>query len=182
MTEAPPVAFATAEEKLAHAGPGDLMGRPPAGVRVTAVDDELVVEGPQVCPRYLGEPAHERVPTGDLGRVDDAGRVLLLGRRKDMIIRGEHNIYPGLYEPRIAGLPGVVDALLVGLPDARTGDEEVVLALVLEPGTGLGTVRGRLGEVVPGSAFPDRVVAIPQVPRSGRTHKPDREALRCALR
>ncbi|MCO1660382.1 class I adenylate-forming enzyme family protein [Pseudonocardia humida] len=182
MTEAPPIAIATAEEKLAHTGPGDLMGTPAAGVRVGAVDDELVVEGPQVCPRYLGGPAHDRVRTGDLGRVDDAGRVLLLGRRKDMIIRGEHNIYPGLHEPRIAALPGVVDALLVGLPDARTGDEEVVLAVVLEPGAALDGVRAALGAVVPGSAFPDRVVAIDEVPRAGRTHKPDREALRKVVR
>ncbi|WP_308257654.1 class I adenylate-forming enzyme family protein [Pseudonocardia lacus] len=182
MTEAPPVAFATAEEKLAHTGPGDLMGTPAAGVRVGVVDDELVVGGPQVCPRYLGEPAHERVATGDLGRVDDDGRVLLLGRRKDMIIRGEHNIYPGLHEPRIAALPGVVDALLVGLPDDRTGDEEVVLAVVLEPGALIADVRAALGAVVPGSAFPDRVVAIDAVPRAGRTHKPDRDALRNSLR
>jgi acyl-CoA synthetase (AMP-forming)/AMP-acid ligase II len=108
--------------------------------------------------------------------------VMLLGRRKDMIIRGEHNIYPGLYEPRIAALPGVVDALLVGLLDEGTGDEEVVLAVVLEPGAVLAAVRAALPAVVPGSAFPDRVVAIPEVPRAGRTHKPDREALRCALR
>jgi acyl-CoA synthetase (AMP-forming)/AMP-acid ligase II len=181
MTEAPPTAIATAEEKLAFAGPGDLMGTPPAGVRVGVEDGELVVEGPQVCPRYLGEPPHDRVRTGDLGEVVD-GRVMLLGRRKDMIIRGEHNIYPGLYEPRIAALPGVVDALLVGLLDEGTGDEEVVLAVVLEPGAVLAAVRAALPAVVPGSAFPDRVVAIPDVPRSGRTHKPDREALRCALR
>lgn len=182
MTEAPPVAIATAEEKLAHTGPGDLMGTLPAGVTVRVDDDELVVAGPQVCPRYLGEPDHDEVRTGDLGAVDEAGRVLLLGRRKDMLIRGEHNIYPGLYEPRIAALPGVVDALLVGIPDDRTGDEEVVLAVVLEPATALDAVRARLPGVVPGSAFPDRVVAIDEVPRSGRTHKPDREALRCALR
>jgi acyl-CoA synthetase (AMP-forming)/AMP-acid ligase II len=182
LTEAPPVAFATAEEKLAHTGPGDLVGAPAAGVRVTAVDDELVVEGPQVCPRYLGEPDHDRVRTGDLGRVDDSGRVVLHGRAKDMIIRGEHNIYPGLHEPRIAGLPGVVDALLVGLPDERTGDEEVVLAVVLEPGAALGPVRAALGGIVPGSASPDRVVAIDEVPRSGRTHKPDRDALREMVR
>jgi acyl-CoA synthetase (AMP-forming)/AMP-acid ligase II len=182
LTEAPPVAFATAEEKLAHPGPGDLLGTPADGVTVTVRDRELVVAGPQVCPRYLNGPAHDTVVTGDLGEVLPDGRVVLLGRAKDMIIRREENIYPGLYEPRIAALPGVAEALLVGLADPATGDEEVVLALVLDAGTRLDAVRALLPEVIGPAAFPDRVVAVPEVPRSGRTHKPDREALRCALR
>lgn len=182
MTEAAPLVVATAEEKLAYPGPGDLLGTPLAGVRIDVVDDELVVRAPHVCPRYLGEPPLTELRTGDLGRVDPDGRVVLLGRRKDMLIRGEHNIYPGLYEPSVAALPGVRDALLVGIPDADTGDEEVVLSVVLEPGTALAAVRDRLPGLIPASAFPDRVVQIAEVPRSGRTHKPDRAALRCALR
>ena len=70
----------------------------------------------------------------------------------------------------------------MGLPDGSTGDEEIVLAMVLEPGAALEPVRAALDTVLPASAFPDRVVAIDEVPRAGRTHKPDREALRCALR
>jgi acyl-CoA synthetase (AMP-forming)/AMP-acid ligase II len=191
LTEAPPVAFVTAEEKLAHPGPGDLLGTPADGVTVTVRSGELTVTGPQVCPRYLDGPGRTEgslagpstaVATGDLGEVLPDGRVVLLGRAKDMIIRREENIYPGLYEPRIAALPGVADALLVGLADPATGDEEVVLALVLEAGARLDAVSARLPEVIGRAAFPDRVVAVPAVPRSGRTHKPDREALRCALR
>jgi acyl-CoA synthetase (AMP-forming)/AMP-acid ligase II len=182
MTEAAPLAFATAEEKLAHTGTGDLLGTPADGVTVRTIDDELVVTGPHLAPRYLGESPLTELHTGDLGRIDGDGRLVMLGRRKDMIIRGEHNIYPGLYEPRIAGLPGVLDALLIGIPHEQTGDEEVVLAVVLAPGTSLSSVRQRLPDVVPGSAFPERVVEIAEVPRAGRTRKPDREALRCALR
>jgi acyl-CoA synthetase (AMP-forming)/AMP-acid ligase II len=182
MTEAAPLAVATAEEKLAHAGTGDLLGTPLAGVDIVVADDELVVRAPHLCPRYLGGPPLTELPTGDLGRVEPDGRVVLLGRRKDMLIRGEHNIYPGLYEPSVAALPGVLDALLVGLPDQDTGDEEVVLAVVLEPGADLAAVRARLPALIPASAFPDRVVRISEVPRAGRSHKPDREALRCALR
>jgi acyl-CoA synthetase (AMP-forming)/AMP-acid ligase II len=182
MTEAAPLAVATAEEKLAYTGGGDLLGTPLTGVDIAVVDDELVVRAPHLCPRYLGDPPLTELPTGDLGRVEPDGRAVLLGRRKDMLIRGEHNIYPGLYEPSVAALPGVRDALLVGLPDQDTGDEEVVLAVVLEPGAELAAVRARLPALIPASAFPDRVVRIDEVPRAGRTHKPDREALRCALR
>jgi acyl-CoA synthetase (AMP-forming)/AMP-acid ligase II len=182
MTEAAPLAVATAEEKLTYPGPGDLLGTPLDGVHIDVVDDVLVVRAPHVCPHYLGEPPLSELHTGDLGRVDPDGRVVLLGRRKDMLIRGEHNIYPGLYEPLVAALPGVRDALLVGVPDPDTGDEEVVLAVVLEPDTTLTAVRRRLPDLIPPSAFPDRVAQIAEVPRGGRTHKPDREALRCALR
>jgi acyl-CoA synthetase (AMP-forming)/AMP-acid ligase II len=76
----------------------------------------------------------------------------------------------------------VREALLIGIPDADTGDEEVVLAVVLDPGATVESVRRRLPEIIPASAFPDRVVSIDEVPRRGRTHKPDRDALRCALR
>jgi acyl-CoA synthetase (AMP-forming)/AMP-acid ligase II len=182
MTEAAPLAIATAEEKLAYPGHGDLLGTPLEGVRIDVVDDELVVRAPHVAACYLGEPPLTELPTGDLGRVDPDGRVVLVGRRKDMLIRGECNIYPGLYEPSVAALPGVRDALLVGLPDPDTADEEVVLAVVLEPGATLAAVRRRLPALIPAAAFPDRVVRIDEIPRSGRTHKPDRAALRCALR
>lgn len=182
MTEAAPLAVATAEEKLGYAGSGDLLGTPLEGVRFDVVDDELVVRAPHVCPRYLGEGPLTELHTGDLGRVDPDGHVVLLGRRKDMLIRGEFNIYPGLYEPAVAALPGVREALLIGIPDADTGDEEVVLAVVLEPGTAVESVHRHIAEIIPASAFPDRVVRIDEVPRRGRTHKPDRDALRCALR
>jgi acyl-CoA synthetase (AMP-forming)/AMP-acid ligase II len=182
MTEAAPLTVATAEAKLSYPDTGDLLGTPLEGVEVGVVDDELVVRAPNLCARYLGEPPLTDLHTGDLGRVDPDGRVVLLGRRKDMLIRGEHNIYPGLYEPSVAALPGVRDALLLGIPAADTGDEEVVLAVVLDEGTTVDAVRVRLAGLIPPSAFPDRVVAIDQVPRTGRTHKPDRAALRCDLR
>lgn len=182
MTEAAPLAIATAQEKLAYPGPGDLLGTPLAGVRFDVVDDELVVRAPNMCRRYLGGPPLTELRTGDLGRIDPDGRVVLVGRRKDMLIRGEHNIYPGLYEPSVAALPGVRDALLVGVPDAATGDEEVVLAVVLAPGETVAAVHRKLPDLIPPSAFPDRVVQIPAVPRSGRSHKPDRAALRDMVR
>ena len=55
-------------------------------------------------------------------------RLVLLGRKKDMIIRGKTNIYPGLYEPVIAGIDGVGQAVMVGVPDG-IGDEAVWLAV-----------------------------------------------------
>jgi acyl-CoA synthetase (AMP-forming)/AMP-acid ligase II len=183
MTEAIPLAIASAADKLAHLGSGDLLGRPVPGVGVRIAEDgELLVTGPNVCVGYLGDGPTTELRTGDLARLDRDGRVILLGRKKDMLIRGSYNIYPGLYEPSIAALPGVREAAMVGLPDPVTRDEAVVLAVVAETGADAGALPGRLHQLLPdvidAEAVPDRIVVLDELPRSGRSRKLDRAALR----
>ncbi len=183
MTEILPVAIATAAEKLAHRGPGDLVGAPLPGVRVR-IDDagRLVVAGSNLARGYLGEPDRAEHVTGDLARLD-GGRIVLGGRATDMIIRGRTNIYPGLYEPAISALPGVAQALLVGVPD-EIGDDRVVLVLVAAPGGPAdlaARVRAALPALVDAAALPDGIVLVDAVPVAGRTRKPDRAALRARL-
>jgi len=146
-------------------------------VRVADVG-ELFLSGPNLCKGYLGDPDHTELATGDLARVDD-GRLVLLGRKKDMLIRGKFNLYPGLYEPAITALEGVREAAIVGVPDPETGDEEVVLAVVgtiPEP-----ALRRRLREILDAEALPDRIVYLPELPFSGRGRKLDRGVLRASL-
>ncbi|WP_106399687.1 class I adenylate-forming enzyme family protein [Actinocorallia populi] len=176
MTEIVPVAVASAREKLAHTGGGDLLGEPLPGISVRVADDgELLLGGPNLCKGYLGDPDHAELATGDLARME-GGRLVLLGRKKDMLIRGKFNLYPGLYEPAITALDGVREAAIVGVPEPETGDEEVVLAVV---GTvPEGELRRRLGEVLDAEALPDRIVYLPELPFSGRGRKLDRALLR----
>ncbi|MCG3754522.1 class I adenylate-forming enzyme family protein [Amycolatopsis sp. Poz14] len=71
--------------------------------------------------------------TGDLGRVDADGFVTLAGRAKDMIRTGGENVYPAEVEKVLTGHPGVHDAALIGVPDAKLA--EVGCAVVVaEPG------------------------------------------------
>jgi acyl-CoA synthetase (AMP-forming)/AMP-acid ligase II len=102
-------------------------------------------------------------------------RVVLAGRRKDMILRRAENIYPGLYEPTLH-VPGVDLAVLVGLPDAE-GDERVVAVVQPSPGADPRAVHAALADPVRrmGSARPDAIVLAP-VPLAGRSRKPDRRA------
>ena len=184
MTEILPVAVATAEEKLAHPGPGDLVGAPLPGVRARVDDEGRLVVGGANLGHYLGEPRRTEHTTGDLAHIDDDGAIVLHGRATDMIIRGRTNIYPGLHEPAITELPGVAQALLVGVPDA-IGDDRVVLALVAAPGTPPGLdrrVRAALPALIDAAALPDEVVLVDAVPVAGRTRKPDRAALVRLLR
>jgi acyl-CoA synthetase len=67
--------------------------------------------------------------TGDLGQIDDAGYLRITGRRKDVIIRGGHNIYPAPIEVLALRHPMVEQAAVIPLPDPRLG-ERVCLAIV----------------------------------------------------
>ncbi|ANP51613.1 acyl-CoA synthetase (AMP-forming)/AMP-acid ligase II [Streptomyces griseochromogenes] len=175
LTELFPAAAVEQGEKAAFTGEGDLVGAPLPGVLAkTDGSGELLLSGPAARERYLGEEPDSWVATGDRGRLD-GGRIVLEGRRKDMVLRHAENIYPGLYEPALH-VPGVELAVLVGVP-AKDGDERLVA--VVQPGRGADrdAVRSALAGPLErmGSARPDAVL-LTDIPLSGRSLKPDRAA------
>jgi acyl-CoA synthetase (AMP-forming)/AMP-acid ligase II len=174
--------------KLDWTGEGDLVGSPVPGVegRIGS-DGELIVRGTCLFSRYLGGPPVIEHGTGDLARIDANG-IALLGRAKDMIIRGEFNIYPALYEPAFERLPGVRRSAMIGLHDDATSDERVVV--VVEPSAGIDPQqlerdvaealrRGNVG--IDAFAHPDLIMAF-ALPESGRSSKIDKAALRQVVR
>jgi fatty-acyl-CoA synthase len=87
--------------------------------------------------------------TGDLAVMDDDGYVSIVGRIKDMIIRGGENVYPREIEEFLHGIDGVADAHVIGVPSERYGEE--VMAWVkplpgarLEPAGLEAATRGRI--------------------------------------
>ena len=125
-----------AEEHAALVGTGCL-GRPAAHreVRLDA-QGQLWLRGPGMMLGYLGlEPPFDAdgwFPTGDLARLDDAGRVYLTGRLKDMIRRSGENIAAVEVEEVLLAHPAVRLAAVVGVPDDVRGEE--VMAFVVAPG------------------------------------------------
>lgn len=71
--------------------------------------------------------------TGDLAQMDEQGYVRIVGRNKDMIIRGGENIYPRELEEFFFTHPAVADVQVVGIPDAKYG-EEIVAWIKFHPG------------------------------------------------
>jgi fatty-acyl-CoA synthase len=71
--------------------------------------------------------------TGDLGVMDDEGYVRITGRIKDMVIRGGENIYPREIEEFLYTHPDIEDVQVVGVPDAKYG-EELCAWLRMRPG------------------------------------------------
>ncbi len=186
-TEVLPIARVSLEEKVAWTGGGDLVGAPIEGVLVhVRGDGELVVRGERLCRGYAGGPPMTEYGTGDLAVLHD-GRIVLCGRAKDMLIRGDHNIYPELYEPIVECIDGVRRAAIVGDFDPALADERVVLVVEAEPGVDADSLRDRIArELRSGphrldrSAQPDRIV-VARIPEAGRSAKVDKAALRASL-
>ncbi len=101
---------------------------------------EVTVRGPNVMRGYLGRPDATaetlrggRLHTGDLGRFDEDGYLILVDRLKDMIIRGGENIYPKEIEDVLCAHPSVFEAAVVGRAQPLFGEEPVAF-VVLKPG------------------------------------------------
>jgi fatty-acyl-CoA synthase len=124
------------------------VGRPLPGTEVRVLDldgsvlpveslGELAIRGPGVMKGYYRQPGETAQAfdedgfflTGDLGMVDEEGYVHIVGRRKELIIRGGFNVYPREVEDRIHAHPAVMDVAVVGLPHDVLG--ELVCACIV---------------------------------------------------
>jgi long-chain acyl-CoA synthetase len=101
---------------------------------------EIVVRGPNVMTGYHDNPtataeafAGGWFHTGDLGYLDEDGFLFIVDRIKDLIIRGGYNVYPREIEEVMYAHPAVAEAAVIGVPDARLG-EEVHAIVVPKPG------------------------------------------------
>jgi fatty-acyl-CoA synthase len=88
----------------------------------------LALRGPNVSPGYSdaarnsGTFENGWLVSGDLGHIDEEGRVFVTGRAKDVIIRGAHNIDPAVIEDALLGHPDVALAAAIGQPDTYAGE------------------------------------------------------------
>jgi acyl-CoA synthetase (AMP-forming)/AMP-acid ligase II len=144
---------------------------------------EAFVRGPNTCVGFFGDPERTAatfddegwVATGDLLVEDDDGYFSVVGRRKEIIIRGGLNIAPREIEDLLLGFPEVERAAVVGLPDERLG-ERMCACVVLRDGTELdlaGAVERLRGLGLATYKLPERlevVEALPSTP-SGKIQK-----------
>ncbi len=149
----------------------------------------VVIRGPNVFPGYK-EEVHNRgvfvdsgdgagpwLDTGDMGRMDAEGYFWLTGRKKELIIRGGHNIDPRQIEEPLAAHPAVAMAAAVGRPDPRVGEVPVVY-VELHPGKSateseiLAFAEEHIGER---AAVPKAVYIVDALPQTavGKIFKPE---------
>lgn len=150
-------------------------------------DGVLRVRGPNVGPGYTeasrnaGSFEDGWLISGDIGHVDDQGRVYVTGRAKDLIIRGAHNIDPGAIEEVLLQHPAVALAAAVGEPDEYAGELPVAY-VVAKPGRTIDEAQlltFAAPKIPERAAMPRRVTVLPALPLTaiGKVYKP---ALRLA--
>ena len=104
-------------------------------------DGEILLRGYNVMAGYLDDPdataraidADGWLHTGDIGRVDEFGRLTITGRLKDMFLVGGFNTYPAEIEQTLATHDAIADVSVIGVPDARLGEVGMAF-VVLRPG------------------------------------------------
>jgi O-succinylbenzoic acid--CoA ligase len=125
---------------------------------------ELLIRGPAVATGALSDDGW--LHTGDLGQLDESGRLTIVGRRSDMIVSGGENVAPAEVEAALLEHPAVADAAVLGRPDPEWG-EAVVAQVVLRHGAAADAVDLRehcAGRLAP-FKVPKRFEVVEQVPR-----------------
>ncbi len=145
-------------------------GVPLDGVRVRIGDDERIwIGGPVLFSGYRGgsgAPQESWFRTGDLGRLDDSGRLTVRGRADDVINTGGHKVVPGEVTAALESCPGVRDVAVVGQPDAEWGERVVAVVVPFDPADppALELLRLHVRERLPRYAAPSRVVMVDALP------------------
>ena len=165
---------------------GGTVGFPLPGVQLRVVDDAgrpvetgeiggIQVRGPNVFSGYWRMPektAEEFTSdgffkTGDVGRVDERGYVIIVGRSKDLIISGGYNVYPAEVESELNQMPGVAESAVVGVPHPDFGEVGVAV-VIARPGTEpdpqalINALKARLANY----KIPKRCFVVPELPRN----------------
>lgn len=165
-------------------------GRPLAGVR-PALDPagRLSLTGPVVARGYRGLPGHPAFAgtarsgvrtfrTDDSAAVGADGLVAVTGRVDDLITTGGLKVAPAPVEDVLLGVPGVAEAVVVGVPDPEWG-QRVVAAVVPSPGTGgptLDQLRRAVATAIAPHAAPRQLLLLTALPLRG-PGKPDRRRI-----
>jgi acyl-CoA synthetase (AMP-forming)/AMP-acid ligase II len=143
---------------------------------------EVVIKGANVMRGYLNRPEETAkaivdgwLHTGDVGRFDEDGYLVLVDRAKDMIIRGGENIYPREIEAVVHGLPQIAEAAVVGRAHPVYG-EEPVLFVSLHPEATLDTdaIRQHLRGSLSKYKLPVEITIMDDLPKNavGKIDKP----------
>jgi malonyl-CoA/methylmalonyl-CoA synthetase len=163
------------------------VGFPLPGVQARVTDPEtgkelardeigmIEIKGPNVFKGYWRNPEKTAAEfradgffiTGDLGKIDPAGYVHIVGRGKDLIITGGYNVYPKEVEAEIDEMPGVIESAVIGCPHPDFG-EGVTAVVVAKPGadiTAAGIARA-LEQRLAKFKQPKQVFVVAELPRN----------------
>ncbi len=160
--------------------------------RILGADEkgEICIRGPQVTMGYWNRPEESArafidgaFRTGDIGYLDADGYLFIVDRLKDLIIAGGYNIYPRVIEEALHRHPKVLEAMVIGVPDAYRGEAPRAY-VVLRPGEKLNAeeLLAFLAGEVSKIEMPRDIVFRDSLPKTaiGKLSKKDLRAMECA--
>jgi O-succinylbenzoic acid--CoA ligase len=140
-----------------------LVGLPLPGVEVKISAGRIYLRGEMRMEGYLGQGLREGwLETGDLGRLDEQGRLWVQGRADDMLVSGGVNIHPLEVENLLASCPGLSDAAVTALPDEVWGER--LIALVV--GADAIQTQAWCDRALPSHLRPRRIFSVSSLPRN----------------
>lgn len=134
---------------------------------------ELITKGPQIMAGYWNQPEETAATivdgwlhTGDVAEMDAHGFFTIVDRKKDVIVVSGFNVYPNEIEDVIAGVDGVAEVGVIGLPDSRSGER--VEAFVVSSGDGVTSEKivAHCRKNLAGYKIPQRVTVVDELPKS----------------
>jgi long-chain acyl-CoA synthetase len=144
------------------------------GVTLRLVDGELWIRSPAAMDGYLRAPEETAMvledgwfKTGDLATISADGYVSIVGRKRELILRGGYSVVPAEVEAALLGHAAVAEVAVVGIAHAELG-EDVAAFVILRPGAAASPeeliefCRARLA----GYKYPRRVTVVNELPRS----------------
>jgi malonyl-CoA/methylmalonyl-CoA synthetase len=164
--------------------PQGSVGRPLRGIELLVARDDgtsagpgeagsVRVRGPNLFREYWRNPDATRTAfasgwfdTGDLGVLDSAGLLTLVGRKHDLIITSGFNVYPQVVERVIDACPGVRESAVLGLPDDRRGERVVAFVVRDDPTLDERRIRIHCGEHLVDYQRPASIVFADALPRN----------------
>ncbi|MGM9951598.1 MAG: AMP-binding protein [Lysinibacillus sp.] len=169
----------------------ETVGKPLPGAKVRIVDMEnnplpANMVGEVVCQSFGVMKGYHNMPeetaraidpegwfhTGDLGTIDEEGHLRIVGRMKEMIIRGGYNIYPREVEEVLFAHPAVLEAAVVGLPDTVLGEISCA-AVRLKEEASPEQLKAYISEHMAKYKVPDKIIILESFPMtaSGKIKK-----------
>lgn len=142
------------------------------GAEIRLVDGEIQVRGPMLLRAYrdgsVPLDADGWLPTNDAGEWDEAGRLVVHGRRGDLIISGGEKVWPTAVEQVLGRHPDIAEVAVVGRPDPEWGQIVVALVVPRDPARApsLEAVRDHVKATLPAYAAPRSVELVDVLPRT----------------
>jgi oxalate---CoA ligase len=136
------------------------------------VDGEILLRGAGVIREYLGAQPDGAfwegwLRTGDIGHVDDDGYLYVVGRKKEVIKRGGHSVFPLEIDNVLSTHPSVAEAITFSIPHDTLG-EDVMAAVVGKPDASIdpSSLREQLSTSLSSYKIPTRVIVVDSIPRN----------------